>query len=108
MRRSLMVITALTAILAACSEHTAPTDGDGTAIRVEDNFFSPQRFDVASGATVSWTWRGNNQHNVTFEDGPASATQTNGQYQRQFTTAGTYNYQCTIHGVAMSGSVVVQ
>ena len=111
MHRLLVVATALTA-MAACSEHSSPTQTPapppGSAVAVEDNRFTPQQFSVTPGGTVTWAWRGNNLHNVTFDDGPASATQQNGQYQRQFSAAGTYPYHCTIHGLSMSGSVVVQ
>ena len=108
MPRFLIVTSALTALIAGCSEHSAPSDNPATNVAVQDNFFTPQQFDVAPGGTVSWAWRGSNPHNVTFDDGPASATQTDGQYQRQFSAAGTYPYHCTIHGLSMSGSVVVQ
>jgi plastocyanin len=30
-----------------------------------------------------------------------------GVYMHTFATAGTYNYHCTVHGLAMSGSVTV-
>lgn len=78
------------------------------AIGVGDNFFSPAATTVAAGSTVTWTWNGGNQHNVTFDDGAKSATQTSGTYARTFTTAGSYAYHCTVHGSAMSGTVNVQ
>jgi plastocyanin len=106
--RLLSLSTALAAILAACSEHTAPSDGNEASVTVEDNRFTPQQFGVAAGGSVTWIWGGNNLHNVTFDDGPASPTQQNGRYQRQFSAAGTYAYHCTVHGLSMSGSVVVQ
>ena len=107
-QRFLIVTSALTALLAACSQHTAPSESPSTNVAVEDNHFTPLQFTVTPGGTVTWAWRGNNLHNVTFDDGPASDTQRNGQYERQFSAAGTYPYHCTIHGLSMSGSVVVQ
>jgi plastocyanin len=64
---------------------------------------------VAVGATVTWTWGSNasNGHNVTFAGGPASDTQVSGTFQRTFNTAGTFSYQCTVHG-PMTGEVRVQ
>lgn len=106
-QRLLIVTSALTALLAACSEHTGP-DASARNVAVEDNRFTPQQFSVVTGGTVTWVWGGSNLHDVTFDDGPASATQANGQYQRQFSAAGTYAYHCTVHGLSMSGSVVVQ
>ena len=77
------------------------------AVSVGDNYFSPNATTVAAGTTVTWTWAGGRNHNVTFDDGQASATQSTGAYTRTFSAAGTYNYHCTIHGAAMSGSVTV-
>ena len=107
MQRLLILTTALTA-LAACSEHSAPSGVGGTTVAVEDNRFTPPQLPIAPGNTVTWEWRGGSLHNVTFDDGPTSTTQEDGQFQRQFSAAGTYPYHCTIHGLAMSGSVVVQ
>jgi plastocyanin len=64
---------------------------------------------VATGTTVTFTWNsGATQHNVTFDDGPASANQASGTYQRTFGTAGSFPYECTIHGSAMSGTITVE
>jgi plastocyanin len=72
---------------------------------------------VAVGATVNWTWNtctgdvysGQTcvAHSVTFDDGPASATQEKGTFTRSFTAAGTYTYHCAVHGAAMTGKIVV-
>ena len=79
------------------------------AVDVRDNFFTPVNLDVLSGATVTWTWRGSDQHNVTFADGQGSSTtKTSGTHSRNFPSAGTFSYQCTIHGSSMTGSVIVQ
>ncbi len=93
---------------------TGPTGGTGgtgstsNAISVNDNSFSPSATTVPIGTTVTWTWNGRNPHDVTFNDGPKSDTQTSGTYSRTFSAAGTYNYHCTVHGTAMSGSVTVK
>lgn len=47
-------------------------------------------------------------HNVAFDQGPGSVTQSSGIFARSFPTAGTYAYHCTIHGASMSGRVVVR
>jgi len=83
--------------------------GAATAVSISNNAFTPSSVTIAAGATVRWTWvSGAANHNVTFDDGPASFTQNNGTFSRTFADAGTYGYQCTIHGPAMSGTVVVQ
>lgn len=83
------------------------TGSTSNAISVMDNSFSPNATTVAVGTTVTWTWMGASQHNVTFDDGAASTTQSSGSYARAFTAAGTYPYHCTVHGAAMSGTVTV-
>jgi plastocyanin len=79
------------------------------AISVNNDFFAPITAQVAVGSTVTWTWAsGASAHNVTFNDGPASGDKTSGDtYSRTFSTAGTFNYRCTLHG-GMTGSVIVQ
>ena len=113
----------LVALAAACGgsgygdSPTSPgnTNGSGnnsgnttTSISVRDNNFSPNATTVPVGSTITWTWGGSAAHNVTFNDGPASQSQSSGSYQRTFTAAGTYPYHCTIHGAAMSGTITVQ
>lgn len=77
------------------------------AVSVEDNFFNPTSTNLAVGGTVTWTWAGSASHNVTFTAGSNSATQTSGMFARDFPSAGTFDYLCTVHGAAMSGTVVV-
>jgi plastocyanin len=79
------------------------------AVGVGDDFFNPANIQVAVGTTVTWTWAATAvTHNVTFNDGVASGDKGAGaNYSRTFSTAGTYNYHCTIHPT-MTGSVLVQ
>lgn len=94
---------------------TAPTPPPPTAanaVDVRDNLFDPSAVNAAVASTVTWTWRGAAQHNVTFEDGQGSSTtKVSGSHQRAFAAAGTYRYRCTIHSSnftsGMVGSVVV-
>ena len=88
-------------------------------ITIANDSFTPSSITVPVNTTVTWTWNsctsdgygytGCTSHNVTFDDGTASATQNSGTFARTFATAGTYQYHCSIHGAAvMSGKVVVQ
>ena len=93
-------------------------------VLVQNNSFTPAALTVAVGTTVKWTWAtctgGSDpygsgpgetcyDHTVTWDaGGTASATQSEGTYQRTFGAAGTYNYHCALHGASMSGRVVVQ
>jgi hypothetical protein len=77
-------------------------------VQVGNNFFNPQTLNATVGTRVVWTWAADAvDHNVTFDDGPNSSTQSSGTFERTFSAAGTFPYHCTIHGTAMSGSVVV-
>ena len=90
-----------------------PTGGNDTptatnAVGVADNNFTPANIVVNVGTTVTWTWSPNvAAHNVTFGDGAKSPDLTTGTFTRTFSTAGTFNYSCTLHS-GMSGSVKVQ
>jgi plastocyanin len=91
-----------------------PADG----ISVSNNMFTPDTKTVAVGTAIKWAWNSctgdayNGQtcvsHSVTFDDGTTSPTQDQGTFSRTFNAAGTYNYHCSVHGTAMSGSITVQ
>jgi plastocyanin len=76
------------------------------SVAVKDNFFQSDSVVLQVNDTVYWTWAGAQNHNVTFGPGQASATQSSGTYNRQFTTVGKFAYTCTLHS-GMNGVVVV-
>jgi plastocyanin len=103
-----VALGALALLLASCAESTTGPQPGENEVRVGDNFFNPGTRNVADGTTITWTWNaGSTTHNVTFDDGPASANQSNGQYERTFNDPGSFPYHCTIHGSGMSGTIVV-
>jgi len=68
---------------------------------------------IAAGGTVTWNWVGGTgiQHSVQSTGTPSftgSAIQSSGSYAFTFTAAGTYTYQCGVHGALMHGTVVVK
>ncbi len=88
-------------------------------ISVDNNSFSPSAKTVAVGTTVQWAWNSCTgdpyyggttctAHSVTFDDGSGSATQDHGSFSKLFNTAGTFNYHCSVHGAAMTGTITVQ
>ena len=83
-----------------------------TSVTVRDFLFDPESILVTPSATVTWTWAGVVEHNVTFASsavGTPSNTQVNGTFQRAMpTAAGAYTYQCTIHPTLMNGTATVQ
>jgi plastocyanin len=122
-RRTVLRMLAI-ASLAACGggggadTTTGPATGGGSGngagtsgdITVGNNFFSPATLTVAPGTTVTWGWAaGDTLHQIAFTDNaPGSPKQSTGSFQRTFSTAGTYNYYCTVHGPQlMSGTITV-
>lgn len=112
--KRLALILALTT-LAACSDPYGTGGGGGgghlTTINVSNNFFSPTPDTVAAGGvTFSWM-NASNTHNVTWDSGPTtpanSSTMASGTFPVTL-AQGTYHFHCTVHGAAMSGTIVVQ
>lgn len=66
---------------------------------------------ITAGTTVTWTWTGTLPHGVRSTGTPSftsSETHTgSGTYVATFSTPGTYKYDCSVHGGAMTGTIVV-
>lgn len=131
MRNGALLVGFALVCAAACSKgSTAPTTtgtgngnnnntGDTTATAPPPNTvdatilnsFNPSSLTVSVGTTVSFVFASTG-HNVTFANAtgrPADigGSNSNTTITRQFNTAGTFNYQCTIHA-GMTGTVIVQ
>jgi adhesin/invasin len=93
------------------------------AVTVGNDFFTsvhnatsnPAVDTVAVGGTVTWTWTntGGVPHSVESTGSPSFTSSpilagNNQIYSFTFTTPGTYQYDCAVHGVAMTGRVVVR
>ena len=87
------------------------TPGNGTVCLVASNAFNPTQVTIAAGSSITFNNTSGTTHNVTFTTAGAPsnvADFASGTRVVAFPTAGTYNYHCTIHGLSMSGVVVVQ
>ncbi len=84
-------------------------------VAVDNNFFAPASVTVNVGDTVIWV-RKAGFHNVRADDGsfrlgdpstgdPSSSWVT---ASHTFTQTGTFKYHCEVHGLSMSGEVVVR
>jgi plastocyanin len=112
----LALIVAAAAVASCSSNPYGPGGGGGgghsTTISVSNNRFSPTPDTVSAGqVTFSWS-NASNGHNVTWDSGPDTQTNTNtvmtGTYSPTL-IAGTYHYHCSIHvSLGMSGTIVVQ
>jgi amicyanin len=75
-----------------------------------DNFtFSPQTLTIKAGTKVTWTNRDDIPHTVasTTKAFKSPALDTDDSYSFAFTTAGSYEYFCSLHP-HMTGTIVVQ
>lgn len=92
-----------------------PTSCQAGSICMGGSVFEPTSITIAPNGTVAFRNESGVQHSVTFPgsspvggDIPLHSSGTN---TRQFTSAGSYNFFCTVHGTAtsgMRGSVTVQ
>src|SRR4051794_1671650 len=117
----------MAAAAVGCSDNSSPSNGGNGpvgSVTVGNNTFTsahnntqPAIDTVAVGGTVTWTWTntGSISHSVKSDSTPGatftSSTVQSGDgttYQFMFTAAGTYHYDCAVHGPSMSGTVVVQ
>ncbi len=131
MRHAPWIVAAALFSLAACGSVTSYGGGGGGAggggpsdqIVVGNDLFrsahngsqNPAVDTVAVGSTVTWTWTatGAVEHNVQSVASPSFASSAiqsgNGKtYAVTFGTAGTYQYDCVVHGSAMRGTIVVR
>jgi plastocyanin len=119
MRRRGLLVTAIVVALGV-TLGAAPTPADNQASQVErkrvlvrDNFFEARSVSIHKGDRVTWVWRGDNSHNVTFTKVPKGAskrgasTRQEGRFSRRFRTRGLYKYICTNHA-GMRGSIDVE
>ena len=91
------------------------TISPGSSVPSNGKFFVPDTLTVSKGTTVSWTNGDSTLHTVTSGSPEAgnSGTEFDSSYlaagktfQHQFSTAGTFDYYCTLHPY-MKGKVVV-
>lgn len=127
--RILTVATMLAAItvLTACGSdgdsnvnggsHTAGNNPGGIPsnllkVTISDNKFSPSNLQIPVGANVTWEWTGSNPHSVVgkFEEKEIASPRLTGAgvYLEAFPKAGIFEYQCGVHGEAMTGKITIQ
>jgi plastocyanin len=117
------VLLGLSLALAACSQPAQPSGGGGgggggtsstVSIPLTDYGgnqtpqFSPTNLTIAPGTSVNWRNNDTVAHTTTSDDNLWNSNiAPGGSYSRQFSTAGTFTYSCTVHP-GMTGRVVVQ
>jgi plastocyanin len=101
--------TRAAASAAATSPATTGSQAAATAtVQIADNSFTPGTLTIARGGTVTWNWGGSNPHGVAGGDFKSDVKTGSGTFSFKFDRAGTFDYQCSVHGAAMPGKIVVQ
>ncbi len=100
---------AVAATLAAASLLAFSAQAAGADIVIDQFSFSPQRLTVKAGTTVTWINQDDTPHTVTSSTQlfKSMALDTADKFSFTFTTAGTYEYFCSVHP-HMRGAVVVE
>jgi len=88
---------------------TSGSTAGGTAtVDLSNTQFNPSTLTVVKGTTVTWSNDDPFSHTVTSSSGAfdSGTLKADGTYSYTFTTAGTYEYACTIHP-SMKGTIIV-
>ncbi len=95
--------------LATRAPDATPTAPTVVEVQISDNKFTPAELTIKVGTTVRWVWSGQNQHSVLLGGVDSGKHQGTGTFEKTFSEgAGEYNYQCGVHGAAMSGKIIVE
>jgi plastocyanin len=102
----MFLFIAILLISGSCSK-SSDTPGPNQVF-IQGNAFSPATITVSVNTTITWTNKDGVAHTVTSTTGlfDSGSFNMNGTYSRQFTTAGSFPYKCTIHPF-MTGTVIV-
>ncbi|MEE3067641.1 MAG: cupredoxin family copper-binding protein [Actinomycetota bacterium] len=88
---------------------TAPSaPASGNQVTIDGFAFAPATLKVGVGTTVTWINRDEEPHTVAASDGSfhSPGMGTGASFTHTFSTAGTFDYVCSIHPM-MHGTVVV-
>jgi plastocyanin len=119
------VVVGTTALLSACGGGGATNSAGGekaataatpttasiseTIVEIADNSFTPGTITIQPGTKVIWKWSGSNPHVVLISGERSPEMTGTGTFEKIFRGGSTtINYQCAIHGAAMSGKIVIQ
>jgi plastocyanin len=99
-----VVVFAVATALPAASAHVAETE-----VKIDNFAFAPQRVVVKAGTTVIWINNDDIPHTVASSAKlfKSNALDTKDKFSFTFTTAGAYEYFCSLHP-HMTGTIVVE
>jgi plastocyanin len=92
----------------AASSTASPAAVAGDQVTIDNFAFAPATLTVKVGSTVTWTNKDEEPHTVAASDGSfhSPGMGTGATFTHTFSTAGTFDYVCSIHPM-MHGTVVV-
>jgi plastocyanin len=106
---------------AATAAKAPPKKGKPKEVTVADFYFSPEKLTIKKGQSVLWVWAESNTypHDVHLKSGPKglknkasystkTTAVTDAEFEKEFTTPGTYKFICTIHPTMMHMTIVVK
>lgn len=119
------LLAALVLLSAACGDSggSGPSDSlpSGVTVEVGDDYYrsvanateNPAVDTVTVNGTLTWTWvAAAGTHSVwpstTPSFTPSEELIGGGEYAITFSQPGTYEYECGVHGTAMTGRIVVR
>ena len=112
MKRDLVrsaVFGGLLGLLAGAAVMAAPVGAQDTEVKIDNFTFVPQRVTIKPGTTVTWVNEDDIPHAIaaTGKEFRSKVLDTNDKYSFTFTTAGTFEYFCSLHP-HMTGTIVVE
>ncbi|OJU81955.1 MAG: hypothetical protein BGO11_05705 [Solirubrobacterales bacterium 70-9] len=119
---AMVAVLALSGAVATAAEAPAKKPkSKPKEVSVADFYFGPEKLTLKEGQSVNWVWAETNTypHDVHLKSGPKGLKQkktystkttavTNAEFEKQFTTPGTYKFICTIHPTQMHMTIVVK
>jgi plastocyanin len=103
------VLGGLLGLLAGVAVMAAPAAAEDTAVKIENFTFAPQRVTVRAGTTITWANDDDIPHTIasTTMAFKSKVLDTDDKFSFTFTTAGVYEYFCSLHP-HMTGTIVVE
>jgi plastocyanin len=105
----------------ATAAQAPPKKSKPKEVSVADFYFGPEKLTLKEGQSVNWVWAETNTypHDVHLKSGPKAlkgkatystktTAVTDAEFEKTFTTPGTYKFICTIHPTQMRMTIVVK
>jgi plastocyanin len=116
-----VVALALSGAAATAANAPQKSKSKPKEVSVADFYFGPEKVTLKEGQSINWVWAEANTypHDVHLKSGPKNlkgkasystktTAVTNAEFEKTFTTPGTYKFICTIHPTQMHMTVVVK